>query len=283
MTQQNDNGSGATEWMENDMISYRNKDGMLISKEEYEQLQAEEQAAQSERGQTAAVQHMDEAAQQPDIGRGLVKPVIYAPDENGNLVEATAEEPAEEKPFDPIAAAVINTLQEAMKRAEIEDTDSWLATLENGIFTPGITEPHCIFLVNRALRLLILERRDADEADRNVALTGLVDGKAIMFWLPAIEKVVLPFFKQYGVGVPGIKFKEGEEPAWFLASNPKTQNSSVSDTTEDQSAVTEQANENPLNHGNTEFKPEEVEVAAVATASGNAPVASAAPCSTDPV
>lgn len=152
--------------------------------------------------------------QQTDNGSGSISPSIYAPDEQGNLVEVTAEE-QNNAPIDPIAAAAIRAVQEGMRSAGVEDVDSWLATLDNAIFTPGIEEGHAIFLINRALRLLTIECRDANEAERNAALMGIVDVKALQFWLPALEKVTFPFFAKYKVGLPGLRFTEGKEPQWF--------------------------------------------------------------------
>lgn len=226
------------------------------------------------------------AAEQPDVGRGLKTPVVYEPDENGVLVEASPVQAAEEPPIDKVASDVIVVLQEAMSAAGLEDNHSWLSTLENGIFSPGIQEQHCIFLINRCLRLLILERRDIPEADRNVALAGIVDVVGVQFWLPAIEKVVLPIFKQYGVGVPGMRFTPGQEPAWYTASNPKVQSNSLSGAPT--ATVSEEARDvekSPLEHGNTEWNPEQVATASIETSTGTVvakPIDDAAPSSSEP-
>lgn len=141
---------------------------------------------------------------------------VYEPDANGNLVEAKVEETqTQEPPVDPIAAAAIRVVQEAMKECGVEDCDSWLGSLDNAIFTPGIEEAHCIFLINRALRLLTLERRDTPEKDRNAALMGIVDVKSMQFWLPALKAVTFPFFAKYKVGEAGLKFTPGQEPQWL--------------------------------------------------------------------
>lgn len=204
-----------------------------------------EQAPVAGRGQTAAVEILDESAtraETPDVGRGLTESVIVDPagefqrTNPADGAEAAAEVPAEETngqtmadepnptvgqepeelPYDPIAKEVVSKLQAALAEAGHPDVDGFLSSIDNAIFTPGIDEGQCIFLINRALRLLVIERRDIPEADRNAALVGVVDTKFADEWLKPLKAVTIPVMVANNIGAPGLKFKEGEEPGWLL-------------------------------------------------------------------
>lgn len=218
------------------------------------------------RGQTAAVVHYDESAHQP-----------------AQEVQEAADA-QEQTPYDPIALATVRTLQQALIDGKHPNPDGFLTSIDNAIFTPGIDEAQCIFLVNRALRLLIIERRDVPEQDRNAALMGVIDTKDLAAWLPPLVATTIPVLAAHNIGEPGLKFTPGQEPAYLT---PKTQNSSISGAhVSTEVAADSAAEQSPLEHGSAEWKPEEVKTAAIATDSGTVvakPVDDAAPCSTEPV
>ena len=233
-----------------------------------------------------------------DVGRGLTDPIIHLPPQDaeqaGETEQAQAIAPAEgseenataELPYDEIALATVRAFQQALIDAEHFDPNAFLTTIENGIFSPGIEEAQCIFLINRALRLLIIERRDVPEVDRNAALMGIVDCKDVAAWLPPLVAATIPTLVKYKIGNPGITFTPGEEPAYLKATAtpaaeaPKVANSGVSGT---------HATSSALQHGSAEWKPEEVQTPAIETSTGSVvakpaqTAADAAPCSTEPV
>lgn len=175
-------------------------------------------------------------------------------DTGAAAIPQEAADAQEQTPYDAVALATVRALQQALIDAEHFDANAFLTSIENGIFSPGIEEAQCIFLINRALRLLIIERRDVPEVDRNAALMGIVDCKDVAAWLPPLVAATIPTLVKYKIGNPGITFTPGEEPAYLKATaTPVAETPAVESST-----------------GSVVAKPAET-------------AADAAPCSTEPV
>ena len=109
---------------------------------------------------------------------------------------------ADEKPTE--IAKVLGTLINKLTEAGHTAPEEWLGSFENPPLGSMTDTKASIYLVNRALRLLITERRDIPEADRYAALFSLLDVIEIDPWIEALSKVVIPVMVKYTVGKAGL-------------------------------------------------------------------------------
>lgn len=131
------------------------------------------------RGQTPSVVHMDEAGVQ-DIEFREVPAAV------------------------PELALVLGGLVDVLTKAGHPEPEAWMGSLENPSEGKQTDTKAGIFLANRALRLLITERRDIPEADRSGALLSIVDATDVPAWLNVLKPLVVPVIVKYNVGKPGL-------------------------------------------------------------------------------
>lgn len=153
-----------------------------------------------------------------NVGRGQLNPIMHMV-VDGKLVEARRLE-ADELP--PPAAPGIELsvtqkvdvtqlpITQAMGRlidlltaANHPEPEAWTLTMENPANVIALDVHQTIFLVNRALRLLLTERRDIPVDERTQALLGIVNIDNIDRWLQTLEKATVPVMVKYNVGKPG--------------------------------------------------------------------------------
>lgn len=101
-------------------------------------------------------------------------------------------------------ALVLGTLINKLTAAGHTAPEDWLGSFENPPLGSKTDTKAAIYLVNRALRLLITERRDIPEADRYGALYALVDSTELDPWIQALEAVTIPVLVKYTVGKAGL-------------------------------------------------------------------------------
>lgn len=119
-----------------------------------------------------------------------------------NTQPAEAENTQEAPPSE--IALVLGTLINKLTAAGHKAPEEWLGSFENPPLGSHTDTKAAIYLVNRALRLLITERRDIPEADRYGALFSLVDSTELTPWIEALSKVTIPVMVQYNVGIAGL-------------------------------------------------------------------------------
>lgn len=154
------------------------------------------------------------APDQPEYARGE-RPEVQILDEAA--VQASAEEPAvEDVAFREVnstpgpLALTLGSLIEELTKAGHPEPERWLETLENPPKSKEVDVKGAIYLTNRALRVLITERRDIPEADRSGALLSIVDAHEVQPWLDTLKPLTIPVLAKYNVGTPGL-VKESPE------------------------------------------------------------------------
>ncbi len=152
----------------------------------------------------------------PTINAAEVEQVIASLEQDRDVACAQAADidvqdiAFREVPVDPKPAKthelalVIGGLVEELKKAGHPDPEMWISSLENPSEGSQTDAKAGIFLVNRAIRLLITERRDIPEADRSGSLLTIVDATDIPSWINMLKQLVVPVMVKYNVGVPGL-------------------------------------------------------------------------------
>lgn len=102
----------------------------------------------------------------------------------------------------PITQAM-GRLIDLLTAANHPEPEAWTLTMENPANVVTLDVHQTIFLVNRALRLLLTERRDIPVDERTQALLGIVNSDNIDRWLETLEKATVPVMVKYNVGKPG--------------------------------------------------------------------------------
>ena len=98
---------------------------------------------------------------------------------------------------------VINALNAALTAENHQDPTAWLSSLENPANARTLSVDASIYLVNRALRLLIAERRDIPVEDRNGALLSIVDANDTGAWIKAMQAITIKVLVKYNIGSGG--------------------------------------------------------------------------------
>lgn len=185
--------------------------------------------------QATEVQEQEPALQagsgcEATVGVGVEAPTtqkatsVDVPGITVTVTDAPAEE--SETTVYPITKVFL-ALSEELAAAGHKNPEAWISSIENPAQAATVTTGNAIYLVNRALRLLIGERRDIPVGDRNAALLGIIDSAYTEEWIKSLKIMTIAVMVNFDVGAPGFvaadEFAKEREASEIVAPEDKPQ------------------------------------------------------------